>query len=163
MLVPLACFVHLLSLLMKLNTIQKIQLLSLSRTLAEESTFQFGLTRDRIFISKWQNTNFLFISKPIHTLPYSHLYLHSWISAACSTCLLCLNNSSTLWWPHSSAAWCHTFFKRHQKKWSNCENVHEKHNAVLNHFRQEVSEASVPSAVLCHAERILLAEHQIRM
>lgn len=47
-----------------------------------------------------------------------------------------------------------------------CENVQGKHGGVLNHFRQEVSQASactVPSVVLCHAERVLLAEHQIRM
>lgn len=60
---PLVCFVHLLSLLIKLNTIKKIQLFSLCRTLAEESMlFQFGLIRGRIFISKWQNTNFLLVS-----------------------------------------------------------------------------------------------------
>lgn len=63
MLVPLVCFVYLLSLLMKLNTIRKTQLSSLSRTLAEESMLlQFGLIQDRILISKWQNTNFLLIS-----------------------------------------------------------------------------------------------------
>lgn len=94
MLVPSICFIYLLSLLMKYNTIKKIQLLSLSRTLAEESTFQFGLIRNGIFISTWQNTNFLFISKTIHTLPYSHLYTHSGISEHAVRVWFCLNNSS---------------------------------------------------------------------
>lgn len=109
-------------------------------------------------------------------IPISYLYLKQFMLSHTAICTytpeflqhavrvwFCLNNSSTLVWPHPSAAWCHTFFKRHQNKWSNCENVQEKLSAVLSHFRQEVSQASVPSAVLCHAERVLLAEHQIRI
>jgi len=58
---------------MKLNTIKKTQLLSLSRMLADERMlFQFGLIRDGIFISNWQNTSFLLISVfNVHHNPYS--------------------------------------------------------------------------------------------
>lgn len=67
-------------------------------------------------------------------IPISYLYLKQFILSHTAICTytpkflqhavrvwFCLNNSSTLVWPHSSAAWCHTFFKRHQNKWSNWE------------------------------------------
>lgn len=77
MLVPLVCFVHLLHLLMKLNTIKEIQLFCHYKASSVESVlFQLGLIIDGIFISKWQITTFLLISNfSVHNNPHSPIWL----------------------------------------------------------------------------------------
>lgn len=104
MLVPLVCFVHLLRLLMKLNTIKKIQLFSLSRTFAEEKARCFSLDQYEMESSlvngkKTISSLYLFsMYTTIHILPYSHLYIHFEFHQHLVLVWFCLNNSSTVWY-----------------------------------------------------------------